>query len=56
MLRLSRRYYILSGIPLLNAYYTYHKRLEGSPKVNAFHDFLKKEVVKVWQRPDPDKA
>lgn len=32
-------------------YYTYHKRLEGSPKIEAFHDFLK-EVVKVWQRPD----
>jgi DNA-binding transcriptional LysR family regulator len=31
-------------------YYTYHKRLEGSPKVEAFHEFLK-EVVKVWQRP-----
>jgi DNA-binding transcriptional LysR family regulator len=33
----------------ISYYYTYHKRLEGSPKVHAFHDFLK-EVVKVWQR------
>lgn len=32
-------------------YYTYHKRLEGSPKIQAFHAFLK-DVVKVWQRPD----
>ncbi len=31
-------------------YYTYHKRLEGSPKIQAFHEFLK-DVVKVWQRP-----
>lgn len=32
-------------------YYTYHRRLEGSPKIQAFHEFLKK-VVKVWERPD----
>ncbi len=32
-------------------YYTYHKRLEGSPKIMAFHEFLK-EVVKIWQRPE----
>jgi DNA-binding transcriptional LysR family regulator len=31
-------------------YYTYHKRLESSPKVHAFHEFLK-ELVKVWERP-----
>ena len=30
-------------------YYTYHKRLESSPKIQAFHDFMK-EVVKVWER------
>jgi DNA-binding transcriptional LysR family regulator len=32
-------------------YYTYHKSLEGSPKIQAFHEFLK-EVMKVWERPD----
>ena len=31
-------------------YYTYHKRLEGSPKVEAFYDFLK-EVTKIWDWP-----
>lgn len=31
-------------------YYTYHKRLESSPKIHAFHEFMK-EIVKVWQRP-----
>lgn len=30
-------------------YYTYHKRLESSPKIKEFHEFMK-EVVKVWQR------
>lgn len=32
-------------------YYTYHKRLENSPKIHAFHDFLK-EVSNIWKRPD----
>lgn len=32
-------------------YFTYHKNLEGSPKIQAFYEFLK-EVSKVWQRPD----
>jgi len=32
-------------------YFTYHRRLEGSPKIQAFHDFMK-EVVKVWERPE----
>ena len=32
-------------------YFTYHKSLEGSPKVLAFYEFLK-EVSKVWTRPD----
>jgi DNA-binding transcriptional LysR family regulator len=32
-------------------YFTYHRRLEGSQKVRAFHDFLK-DVVKVWERPE----
>ena len=31
-------------------YFTYHKSLEGSPKVKAFYEFLK-EVSKVWVRP-----
>lgn len=31
-------------------YYTYHKRLEGSPKIEAFYDFLK-EVTKIWDWP-----
>ncbi len=30
-------------------YLTYHRRLEGSPKIKAFYDFLKKEVVDAWQ-------
>ena len=32
-------------------YFTYHRRLEGSPKVQAFHEFMK-ESVKVWERPE----
>jgi DNA-binding transcriptional LysR family regulator len=31
-------------------YYTYHKRLEGSPKIEAFYEFLK-DITKVWVRP-----
>lgn len=31
-------------------YFTYHKSLEGSPKIQAFYTFLK-EVAHVWQRP-----
>jgi DNA-binding transcriptional LysR family regulator len=31
-------------------YYTYHKRLEGSPKIEAFYEFLK-EISKVWDWP-----
>jgi DNA-binding transcriptional LysR family regulator len=31
-------------------YFTYHKRLEGSPKAEAFYAFLK-DVTKVWERP-----
>jgi DNA-binding transcriptional LysR family regulator len=31
-------------------YLTYHRRLEGSPKVQAFQKFLK-QVAKVWERP-----
>ena len=28
-------------------YFTYHKRLESSPKIKAFHEFMK-SVVKIW--------
>ena len=31
-------------------YFTYHKSLEGSPKIQAFYSFLK-EVTQVWRRP-----
>jgi DNA-binding transcriptional LysR family regulator len=31
-------------------YYTYHKRLEGSPKIEAFYEFLK-DITKIWERP-----
>jgi DNA-binding transcriptional LysR family regulator len=31
-------------------YYTYHKRLEGSPKIQAFQEFLE-EVCQVWKKP-----
>jgi len=31
-------------------YFTYHKSLEGSPKVQVFHEFLK-GIRKVWERP-----
>ncbi len=33
---------------IISYYYTYHKRLEGSPKVEAFYEFLK-EATKVWE-------
>lgn len=33
-------------------YFTYHRRLEGSPKIKVFYEFLKEEVVGIWQRPD----
>ncbi|MGV8948327.1 MAG: LysR family transcriptional regulator [Candidatus Paracaedibacter sp.] len=32
-------------------YYTYHRRLEGSPKIEAFYGFLK-EITKVWEWPE----
>jgi DNA-binding transcriptional LysR family regulator len=32
-------------------YYTYHRRLEGSPKIEAFYEFLK-EITKVWEKPE----
>lgn len=35
-------------------YYTYHKSLEGSPKIETFREFLK-EVAKVWQLPGKEK-
>lgn len=36
-------------------YYTYHKRLEGSPKIEAFYEFLK-EVTKIWDWPGKENA
>ena len=33
-------------------YFTYHRRLEDSPKIKVFYHFLKEEVVDIWQRPD----
>ncbi|MGV8949171.1 MAG: LysR family transcriptional regulator [Candidatus Paracaedibacter sp.] len=33
-------------------YFAYHRRLEGSPKIKVFYEFLKEEVVGIWQRPD----
>lgn len=33
---------------IVSYYYTYHKRLEDSPKIEAFHEFLK-EITKVWE-------
>jgi DNA-binding transcriptional LysR family regulator len=33
-------------------YFTYHRRLEGSPKIRILYDFLVEEVVNIWQRPD----
>lgn len=36
-------------------YYTYHKRLEGSPKIEVFYDFLK-EITKDCEWPWKEKA
>jgi DNA-binding transcriptional LysR family regulator len=33
-------------------YYAYHRRLDGSPKIKVFHDFLK-EAIRTRQRPEP---
>lgn len=33
---------------IVSYYYTYHKRLEGSPKIEAFYEFLK-EITNVWE-------
>lgn len=35
-------------------YYAYHRRLGGSPKIKAFHDFLK-EAIRTRQRPKSHK-
>lgn len=35
---------------IVSYYYSYHKRLEGSPKIKAFYDFLK-EITKIWEHP-----
>ena len=34
-------------------YYIYHRRLEGSPKIEAFYEFLK-EIAKVWEWRDKE--
>jgi DNA-binding transcriptional LysR family regulator len=33
---------------IITYYFTFHKRLDGSPKIEAFYTFLK-EVTKVWE-------
>lgn len=35
-------------------YFTYHRRLEGSPKIKAFHEFMK-EIVMLWEPPKFEK-
>lgn len=37
---------------IISYYFTYHRRLEGSPKIKVFYDFLKEEIVKGWDRPE----
>lgn len=32
-------------------YFTYHRRLEGSPKIKVFYEFMK-EITKGWDKPD----
>jgi DNA-binding transcriptional LysR family regulator len=34
---------------IISYYYIYHKRLEGSLKIEAFYNFLK-EINKIWER------
>ena len=34
-------------------YFTYHKRLEGTPKIEVFYEFLK-EITKVWEWRDKE--
>lgn len=36
---------------IVSYYYTYHRRLEGSPKIEAFYEFLK-EITKIWEWPE----
>lgn len=33
-------------------YFTYHSRLEASPKIKIFYEFLKEEVINIWQGSD----
>lgn len=37
-------------------YFIYHRRLEGSPKIHAFLEFVKKEVVKPFKLTVPSKT
>lgn len=39
---------------IITYYFTYHRRLAGSPKIEAFYDFLK-EITKVWDWRDTGK-
>jgi len=34
---------------VVSYYYSFHKRLEGSPKIEAFYDFLK-DITRVWEK------
>jgi DNA-binding transcriptional LysR family regulator len=38
---------------IVSYYFTYHKRLEGSPKIEVFYEFLK-EITKVWEWRDKE--
>ena len=44
---------VFPGMPdkIIPYYFTYHSRLEDSPKIKAFYDFLREEVANIWQRP-----
>src|SRR3954466_8358398 len=35
---------------IVSYHYVYHRRLEGSPKIEAFYEFLK-DIAKVWEPP-----
>jgi DNA-binding transcriptional LysR family regulator len=47
---------VFPGMPdkIIPYYFTYHRRLEGSPKIKVFYEFLKEEVVGIWQQPDKE--
>jgi DNA-binding transcriptional LysR family regulator len=43
--------YLFPDLPEHNVsyYYSFHKRLAGTPKIEAFYDFLK-DITKVWEK------